>query len=212
NEGCMRPLLIILPDGTFMSPAAGAAVVAGNTEVSQAICNALLGALGASAASQGTMNNLLLGDAAYQYYETICGGAGAGPGFDGASAVHTHMTNTRITDPEVMELRYPVRVESFGIRRGSGGAGEHSGGDGVVRRIRSLRPTTVSIVASRRTVAPFGLAGGANGAVGRQHVERANGVREDLPGVAQVELQAGDTIVIETPGGGGWGKAGGSTT
>jgi 5-oxoprolinase (ATP-hydrolysing) len=191
-----------------MSPAPGAAVVAGNTEVSQAICNALLGALGAAAASQGTMNNLLLGDADYQYYETICGGAGAGPGFDGASAVHTHMTNTRITDPEVMELRYPLRVEAFGVRRGSGGAGQYPGGDGAVRKIRALRPATASIVASRRTVAPFGLAGGADGAAGRQHVERANGAREVILGVARVDLQAGDVIVIETPGGGGWGKKG----
>jgi 5-oxoprolinase (ATP-hydrolysing) len=212
NEGCMRPLLILLPDGTFMSPAPGAAVVAGNTEVSQAICNALLGALGASAASQGTMNNLLLGDSAYQYYETICGGAGAGPTFDGASAVHTHMTNTRITDPEVMELRYPLRVESFAIRRNSGGAGQHHGGDGAVRKIRALRPATASVVASRRTVAPFGLAGGSDGAVGRQHVERADGSRDDLAGVARVDLGAGDVIVVETPGGGGWGKAGGPTT
>ena len=212
NEGCMRPLLIILPEGTFLSPAPGAAVVAGNTEVSQALCNALLGALGASAASQGTMNNFLLGDADYQYYETICGGAGAGPTFDGASAVHTHMTNTRITDPEVMELRYPVRVEAFGVRRSSGGAGRHSGGDGAVRRIRALRPATASLVASSRTVAPFGLAGGSDGKVGRQHVERADGVTEDLAGVARVELGAGDVIVIETPGGGGWGKAGEPTT
>jgi 5-oxoprolinase (ATP-hydrolysing) len=200
--------MIALPDGTFMSPAPGAAVVAGNTEVSQAICNALLGALGASAASQGTMNNLLLGDAGYQYYETICGGAGAGPDFDGASVVHTHMTNTRITDPEVMELRYPLRVEAFGIRRDSGGVGRHRGGDGAVRKIRTLRPATASVVASRRTIAPFGLAGGSDGAAGRQHVERANGVREELPGVTKVDLQAGDIIVVETPGGGGWGKPG----
>ena len=201
-----------LPDGTFLSPAPGAAVVAGNTEVSQALCNALLGALGASAASQGTMNNLLIGDADYQYYETICGGAGAGPTFDGASAVHTHMTNTRITDPEVMELRYPVRVEAFGVRRGSGGAGQHFGGDGAVRRIRALRPATVSVVASSRIVSPFGLAGGSDGAVGRQRVERADGAVESLAGVARVELRPGDVIVIETPGGGGWGKAGEPTS
>jgi 5-oxoprolinase (ATP-hydrolysing) len=212
NEGCMRPLLIHLPEGTFLSPTPGAAVVAGNTEVSQAICNALLGAVGASAASQGTMNNLLLGDADYQYYETICGGAGAGPGFGGASAVHTHMTNTRITDPEVMELRYPMRLESFAIRRGSGGAGRHPGGDGAIRKIRVLRPATASIVASRRRVAPFGLAGGSDGAAGRQHVVRANGDCEELPGVAKVELAADDVIVIETPGGGGWGKTGREAT
>ena len=206
NEGCLKPLRIIVPEGTFLSPAPGSAVVAGNTEVSQAICNALFGALGACAASQGTMNNLLIGNTDYQYYETICGGAGAGPGFDGASAVHTHMTNTRITDPEIMELRMPVRVEAFAIRRGSGGDGEYLGGDGAIRKIRSLSSSSVSVVSSRRTVAPFGLAGGMNGAPGREWIERMNGNVEALPGVAQVELAAGDVIVIETPGGGGWGE------
>jgi len=207
NEGCLAPLEIVVPQGTFLSPAPGAAVVAGNTEVSQAVVNALFGALGASAASQGTMNNLLLGNDGFQYYETICGGAGAGPGFRGASAVHTHMTNTRITDPEELELRCPVRLEVFAIRRGSGGAGEFIGGDGVVRRIRANEPMTLSLVASRRTVAPFGLGGGDTGAPGEQWIDRADGGREAIAGVAQVELSTGDAITLETPGGGGYGPA-----
>jgi 5-oxoprolinase (ATP-hydrolysing) len=206
NEGCLKPLKIVIPPQSFLSPEAGRAVVAGNTEVSQATCCALLGALGACAASQGTMNNFLFGDARHQYYETICGGAGAGPGFDGASAVHTHMTNTRITDPEVLELRYPVRLEAFAIRHGSGGRGAHRGGDGAVRRIRALERMTASLVSSRRNVAPFGLDGGGDGAPGRQWVDRADGVRETLPGVAKIELEPGDAVTIETPGGGGCGK------
>ena len=205
NEGCLKPLEIVIPEGTFLSPRPGAAVVAGNTEVSQATCNALFGALGAIACSQATMNNFIFGDATRQYYETICGGTGAGPGFDGTSAIQTHMTNTRMTDPEVLELRYPVRLEEFSIRRGSGGAGRFRGGDGVVRRIRFLEPVTAVIVASRREVAPFGLAGGADGAPGRQWVERADGTREVLSGRACTELHPGDCFVIETPGGGGYG-------
>jgi len=208
NDGCMRPLKIIAPTGSFLAPEPGGAVVAGNTEVSQAICNALFGALGACAASQGTMNNLLIGNDRFQYYETICGGSGAGPDFDGAAGVHTHMTNTRITDPEVLELRFPLRLEKFAIRRGSGGAGEHAGGDGAVRRIRVLDAATVSLVSSRRAVAPFGLDGGGRGAVGRQWVEKADGRRERLDGAAQVQLDAGDAVSVETPGGGGFGRAG----
>jgi 5-oxoprolinase (ATP-hydrolysing) len=207
NDGCLKPIRIVLPPGTFLSPAPGAAVVAGNTEVSQAACNALFGALGTLACSQATMNNVLFGDATRQYYETICGGMGAGPGHPGASAVQTHMTNTRMTDPEVLELRYPVRLEAFGIRRGSGGAGAQRGGDGSVRRIRFLEPMTVVTVASRRTVAPFGLAGGQPGAVGRQWVEHADGTHEDLSGSSRADLQPGDLYVIETPGGGGYGSA-----
>jgi 5-oxoprolinase (ATP-hydrolysing) len=206
NEGCLKPLKIIIPPGSFLAPPPGAAVVAGNTEVSQAVTVALLAALGACASAQATMNNFLFGDSARQYYETICGGAGAGPGFGGASAVHTHMTNTRITDPEILELRYPVRVEEFSIRRGSGGVGAFAGGDGVVRKIRFLEPMTATIVASRRTIAPFGLAGGAAGAVGRQYVERANGDVEILGGSAQAALRIGDAFIIETPGGGGYGE------
>ncbi|MDE8349807.1 MAG: hydantoinase B/oxoprolinase family protein [Acidocella sp.] len=205
NEGCLKPLKIILPAHCFLSPLLGAAVVAGNTEVSQAVTVALLGALGACAASQATMNNFLFGDATRQYYETICGGAGAGPGFNGTSAVHTHMTNTRMTDPEIMELRYPVRVEEFSIRRDSGGGGKYYGGDGAVRKLRFLEPMVATIVSSRRRQGPFGLQGGQAGAVGRQYVERHDGVIETLAGCAQVELAAGDVFVIETPGGGGYG-------
>ena len=208
NDGCLKPIRLIVPDGSFLAPHLGAAVVAGNTEVSQATCNALFGALGAIACSQATMNNFLFGDATRQYYETICGGTGAGPGFDGTSAVQTHMTNTRMTDPEVLELRYPVRLESFAIRRRSGGAGRWRGGDGSVRRLRFLEPMTAVIVASRRNVAPFGLAGGEEGAAGRQWVERADGRHEILTGTDSAELAAGDVFVIETPGGGGYGQPG----
>jgi 5-oxoprolinase (ATP-hydrolysing) len=206
NDGCLVPIEIVIPPGTFLSPQPGCAVVAGNTEVSQATCNALFGALGALACSQATMNNFLFGDATRQYYETICGGVGAGDGFDGCSAVQTHMTNTRMTDPEVLELRYPVVLEEFSIRRGSGGAGRWRGGDGARRRIRFLEPMTAVIVASRRNVAPFGLAGGGDGAAGRQWVERADGSRETLSGTARAELLAGDVFVIETPGAGGFGS------
>jgi 5-oxoprolinase (ATP-hydrolysing) len=171
------------------------------------VANALLGALGAAAASQGTMNNFLFGNARQQYYETICGGAGAGPGFAGASAVHTHMTNTRITDPEILEMRHPVRLEEFALRRASGGAGRWPGGDGVVRRVRALEMLTVSLLASSRLVPPFGLEGGRDGAPGRQWITRADGSREDIPGVVEVALAAGDAITIETPGGGGFGSA-----
>lgn len=206
NEGCLEPIDLIIPEGSFLAPAPGAAVVAGNTEVSQAVCNALFGALGAVACSQATMNNFLFGDAQRQYYETICGGAGAGPGFAGASAVHTHMTNTRMTDPEVLELNYPVTVEEFSIRRGSGGAGAMCGGDGAVRRLRFHAPMTAVIVASRRVVPPFGLDGGADGAVGLQWIERADGTRETLSGRAEASIAPGDIFGIATPGGGGYGR------
>jgi 5-oxoprolinase (ATP-hydrolysing) len=208
NDGCLKPIKLIIPPGTFLSPEPGAAVVAGNTEVSQATCNALFGALGAIACSQATMNNFIFGDAHRQYYETICGGTGAGPGFDGTSGIHSHMTNTRMTDPEVLELRYPVRLEHFGIRRGSGGDGKWRGGDGAVRRIRFLEAMTAVIVASRRNVAPFGLEGGEDGAAGRQWVERASGTHEVLTGTDSAELAPGDAFVIETPGGGGYGALG----
>lgn len=206
NDGCLVPLTIVLPEGTFLSPRPGAAVVAGNTEVSQAVCNALLAALDACASAQATMNNLLFGDDTYQYYETVCGGVGAGPGFDGASAVQTHMTNTRMTDPEILELRYPVRLEEFSIRRGSGGGGQWRGGDGARRRIRFLRPMQAIIVASRREVPPHGLHGGADGAPGRQWVERADGSIQPLGGRDSAELVAGEVLGLETPGGGGWGR------
>ena len=205
NDGCLKPIRIVLPPGTFLSPEPGAAVVAGNTEVSQAACNALFGALGTLACSQATMNNVLFGDATRQYYETICGGMGASPDQPGASAVQTHMTNTRMTDPEILELRYPVRLETFAIRRGSGGAGAQTGGDGSIRRIRFLEPMTTVVVASRRAVPPFGLGGGTDGAPGRQWVERADGSRQEMTGTDRAELRPGDAFVIETPGGGGYG-------
>ena len=208
NDGCLKPIEIVVPAGSFLAPAPGAAVVAGNTEISQAVCNALLGALGTLACSQATMNNVLFGDATRQYYETVCGGIGAGQGHDGAGPVQTHMTNTRMTDPEVLELRYPVRLEEFSVRRGSGGAGRWHGGDGALRRIRFLEPMTAVIVASRRRVAPFGLAGGADGAAGEQWVERADGSRTVLSGTDRAELAPGDVLAVATPGGGGYGEAG----
>ena len=205
NDGCLKPITLVIPPGTFLSPARGAAVVAGNTEVSQAVCNALFGALGRLACSQATMNNVLFGDATRQYYETICGGMGAGPEGDGASAIQTHMTNTRMTDPEVFELRYPVVLEAFGIRRHSGGAGKSRGGDGSVRRIRFLEPMTVVVVASRREVAPFGLEGGDDGATGQQYVQRIDGSVQSMGGRSREDVGPGDVFVIETPGGGGFG-------
>jgi 5-oxoprolinase (ATP-hydrolysing) len=209
NDGCLKPIRLVIPPGTFLSPRPGAAVVAGNTETSQAVVNALLGAVGALACSQATMNNFIFGDATRQYYETICGGAGAGPGFDGTSAVHTHMTNTRMTDPEVLELRYPVRLETFAVRHGSGGAGRWRGGDGAVRRMRFLEPMTAVVVSSRRNIAPFGLAGGADGSLGRQWVERKDASRHVMTGTDRTELTPGDVFVIETPGGGGYGPPSG---
>jgi 5-oxoprolinase (ATP-hydrolysing) len=206
NAGCLRPLDILIPEGSLLNPRPPAAVVAGNVETSQHIVDALYGALGVLAASQGTMNNFTFGDARHQYYETICGGAGAGADFDGADAVHTHMTNSRITDPEVLEWRFPVLLETFAIRRSSGGAGRHRGGDGVVRRIRFLEPMAAGILSSRRVQAPFGLRGGAAGLPGRNTVIRADGTMEELGSRAEVRMAAGDVFVIETPGGGGYGK------
>jgi 5-oxoprolinase (ATP-hydrolysing) len=211
NAGCLEPIGIVIPPGSMLSPVWPAALAAGNVEPSQAVTAALLGALGAAAASQGTMNNLTFGDDRYQYYETLCGGAGAGPDWDGCSAVHTHMTNSRLTDPEVLEWRYPVRVEEFRVRTGSGGAGAHRGGDGAVRRLRFLEPLTAAIVSSSRRVAPYGLAGGLPGACGRNTVERADGTLEELPGVAQTTMGPGDVLVVETPGGGGYGAPPGSS-
>jgi len=205
NEGCLRPLTIRVPQGSMLNPVAPAAVVAGNVETSQCIVDALLGALGALAASQGTMNNLTFGDAGHQYYETIAGGSGAGPGFDGASGVQTHMTNSRLTDPEVLESRHPVLLREFRYRRGSGGAGRHRGGDGLVRRIGFRAPMTVAILSNHRRVAPFGLASGAPGMPGVNRLHRADGTTAVLPACAAVQVAAGDEIVIETPGGGGFG-------
>jgi 5-oxoprolinase (ATP-hydrolysing) len=206
NAGCLTPLTIRLPEHSLLNPTFPSAVVAGNVETSQCITDALLGALDACAASQGTMNNFTFGDARYQYYETICGGAGAGPTFAGASAVHTHMTNSRLTDPEVLEWRFPVRVRRFQIRAGTGGSGRHRGGDGVIREIEFLAPMRAAILSNRRRVPPFGLAGGSAGACGRNAIVRADGRVEELPGTAEAELRAGDTFVIETPGGGGYGR------
>jgi 5-oxoprolinase (ATP-hydrolysing) len=177
-------------------------------ETSQAVTDALYGALGVMAASQGTMNNFTFGNARYQYYETISGGAGAGSDFDGASVVQTHMTNSRLTDPEVLEWRFPVRLDEFRIRRGSGGQGRHCGGDGAVRRVRFLEAMTAVMLANHRRVAPFGVAGGAPGALGRNWVERLDGSREDFGATFAVDMQQGDVFVIETPGGGGFGAIG----
>ena len=206
NEGCMKPLRIVAPEGSMLHPCFPAAVAAGNVETSQCVTDVLFAALGALAASQGTMNNFTFGDLRYQYYETLCGGAGAGPGFEGASAVHTHMTNSRLTDPEVLETRFPVVLEEFEIRHGSGGPGKWRGGDGVVRRIRFLAPMEASILSTRRRVAPFGLAGGGPGKTGRNWISRADGTTIELSGTATVSVRPGDVFVIETPGGGGYGK------
>ncbi len=210
NAGCLKPLDIVIPEGSMLAPRYPAAVVAGNVETSQAITDTLYGALGVLAASQGTMNNFTFGNATYQYYETISGGAGAGPDFDGASVVQTHMTNSRLTDPEVLEWRFPVRLESYAIRRGSGGAGRHRGGDGSVRRVRFLEPMTAVMLANHRRIAPFGVAGGLPGAVGRNWVERAGypdtGAREEFGATFAVAMNAGDVFVVETPGGGGFGR------
>ena len=206
NAGCMRPLEIIIPDNSLLSPTYPAAVVAGNVETSQYIVDALYGALGIMAASQGTMNNFTFGNNRYQYYETSCGGAGAGNGFDGCDAVHTHMTNSRITDPEVLELRYPVLLQEFSIRQGSGGSGRHRGGNGVIRRLKFLEAMTVGILSSHRRLPPFGIHGGKAGKLGVNTVTTRQGRVEILPGCAEVDMQAGDTIQIETPGGGGFGQ------
>jgi 5-oxoprolinase (ATP-hydrolysing) len=205
NAGCLRPIQIVVPKGSMLSPAYPAAVVAGNVETSQVVTDCLFGALGVLAASQGTMNNLTFGDGTHQYYETICGGAGAGPDFAGCDAVQTHMTNSRLTDPEVLEWRFPVRLEAFHVRDGSGGKGRFSGGNGVVRRLRFLAPMTAVMLANRRKVAPFGLEGGADGAVGRNWIERKDGSREEFGARGTVAMNAGDVLVIETPGGGGFG-------
>ncbi len=208
NDGCLRPLRIVIPAGSMLAPEYPAAVVAGNVETSQAITGALLGALGVQAEGSGTMNNVTFGNERYQYYETIGSGSGAGDGFDGASVVQTHMTNSRLTDPEVLELRLPVLLREFAIRRGSGGSGEWHGGDGAIRRIEFTEPMTVSTLSGHRAVPPYGMAGGSPGQLGRNRVERADGSRVELPGCACVQVRPGDVLVIETPGGGGYGRPG----
>jgi len=205
NEGCLKPINIVIPKGCMLAPEYPAAVVAGNTETSQVVTDALFGALGIVAASQGTMNNVLFGNDDYQYYETVCGGAGAGPDFDGTSAVHTHMTNTRLTDPEVLEWRYPVLLDSFGIRRGSGGRGAHNGGDGTERRIRFLETMDLVILSNRRIVPPYGVAGGEPGQCGRNWVERADGTVTALTGREGTTVGPEDVFVLQTPTGGGYG-------
>jgi 5-oxoprolinase (ATP-hydrolysing) len=206
NAGCLKPLHVIVPEGCMLNPRPPAAVVAGNVETSMCVTNALYGALGLMAASQCTMNNFTFGNAAHQYYETISGGSGAGLGFDGTSVVQTHMTNSRLTDPEVLEHRFPVRLDGYEIRAGSGGAGQWRGGDGGVRRVRFLEPMTASILSNGRRVPAFGGAGGAPGALGINRIERADGTHETLGHIGSAPMQPGDVFVIETPGGGGWGE------
>ena len=206
NAGCLKPLEVRIPEGSMLNPRSPAATVAGNVETSQCITDALYGALGVMAASYGTMNNFTFGNATYQYYETISGGTGAGPGFDGTDTVQAHMTNSRLTDPEVLEWRYPVRVDAHSIRAGSGGRGEWHGGNGATRRIRFLEPMTAAILAGHRRVPPYGMAGGGPGECGRNWVERADGTRTDLGFADETQVGAGDVFVIETPGGGGFGK------
>jgi 5-oxoprolinase (ATP-hydrolysing) len=206
NDGCLRPVTLIVPEGSLLNPRPGAAVVAGNVETSQVVTDALFAATRRLAPSQGTMNNFTFGNAAHQYYETICGGSGAGPDHDGTSAVQTHMTNSRLTDPEILETRLPVRLEEFAIRRGSGGTGRHCGGDGVIRRITFLEPMRANILANRRRIAPRGLCGGADALAGRNWIERADGTQEELGATGSAEMQPGDRFVILTPGGGGYGE------
>ena len=209
NAGCLKPLKVIIPEGCMLAPKYPAAVVAGNVETSQAVTNALIGALGIMAAGQGTMNNFTFGNnAGYQNYETICGGAGAGPDYDGTNAIHTHMTNTLATDPEILEWRIPVILQSFTIRHGSGGRGRHRGGDGIIRRVLFREAMTAAIVSLSRRVAPFGMAGGEPGECGHNYVERVDGAIEELTGTDSAEMSPGDVFVIETPGGGGYGKPG----
>jgi len=206
NDGCLRPITLIVPEGSMLNPKYPAAVVAGNVETSQVVTDALFAATGRLAPSQGTMNNFTFGNARHQYYETIAGGSGAGPDHDGTSAVQTHMTNSRLTDPEILETRLPVRLDAFAIRRGSGGEGAHHGGDGIVRRVTFLEPMRANILANRRRVLPRGIAGGADAQAGRNWVERTDGSVEMLSATAYAEMQPGDRFVIETPGGGGFGR------
>ena len=208
NSGCLKPVELIIPEGSMLRPTYPAAVVAGNVETSQNITDALFGVLGKLAACQGSMNNFTFGNDAHQYYETICSGTPAGPGFHGTAAVHAHMTNSRLTDPEVLEWRFPVLLQSFAIRPGSGGAGQWHGGDGTLRRIEFLEPMTASILSCRRRVAPWGMAGGSAGQCGRNWVERAgSGAVEELGGADSTEMGVGDVFVIQTPTAGGFGPA-----
>jgi 5-oxoprolinase (ATP-hydrolysing) len=206
NAGCLRPIRVILPENSMLSPRYPAAVVAGNVEVSQAVTNCLFGALGAIAAAQGTMNNLTFGNARYQYYETICSGSAAGPGFDGAPGVHVHMTNSRLTDPEILESRFPVLLEDFHIRKGSGGKGRWNSGDGTSRTLRFLEPMECAILSGHRKVRPFGLEGGEAGELGRTFVTRLDGQIDELIGADQTFVNAGEKVTVITPTGGGFGN------
>ena len=205
NDGCLRPLNIVVPSHSMLAPEYPAAVVAGNVETSQAVTGALYAALGIQAEGSGTMNNVTFGNDRHQYYETIASGSGAGDGFDGTSVVQTHMTNSRLTDPEVLEWRFPVRLEEFAIRAGSGGPGRWRGGDGAVRRLRFLEPMTVSTLSGHRRVPPYGMAGGQPGALGSNRVERVEGDVIAMAGCDLVDVEPGDVLVVETPGGGGYG-------
>jgi 5-oxoprolinase (ATP-hydrolysing) len=205
NEGCLEPLEVIIPPGSLLDPSPPAAVAAGNVETSQCIVDALYGALGVLAASQGTMNNLTFGDARLQYYETIAGGAGAGPDFDGCSAVQTHMTNSRLTDPEILEAKFPVLVREFSVRRGSGGRGRYRGGDGTVRKLEFRAPMSGALLANHRRIAPFGANGGEAATPGAASILRTSGTVETLGATASFDVQPGDLLTIESPGGGGFG-------
>ena len=212
NAGCLRPIRIVVPEGSMLKPQYPAAVVAGNVETSQHVTNALFGALGALAASQGTMNNLTFGNATYQYYETLCSGSPAGvfndgTGFAGTDAVHVHMTNSRLTDPEILETRYPVLLEDFHIRENSGGRGKFTAGNGTKRTIRFLEKMDCAILSSHRTIRPHGLAGGEAGAMGKTTVRRLDGTLEELGGCAQTVIEAGEAVTVITPTAGGYGKA-----
>jgi 5-oxoprolinase (ATP-hydrolysing) len=207
NEGCMKPLELIIPKGSMINPEYPAAVISGNTEVSQAIADTLYGALGVIAGSQATMNNFVYGNETYQNYETICGGTGAGKGFDGASAVHSHMTNTRMTDPEILENRFPVRLHEFSIRSGSGGVGAFRGGEGILRRMEFLTSMTATVLSSHRKTCAFGVDGGGEGKPGENSVVRKSGDTVHLSSNDRFEMEAGDVFVMKTPGGGGFGTA-----
>lgn len=207
NAGCLKPVDLIVPEGSMLNPVYPAAVVAGNVETSQHVTDTLYAALGVMSGAQGTMNNFTWGNDTHQYYETICGGSGAGPGFDGTSGVHTHMTNSRLTDPEVLEWRFPVMLESFEVRQGSGGNGEFKGGNGTTRRVRFLEDMTASILSNHRRVPNQAVAGGEPGKLGRNAIERVDGTVEELKGTDGAQMHPGDVFIIETPGGGGYGKA-----
>jgi 5-oxoprolinase (ATP-hydrolysing) len=206
NAGCLKPVKLIIPEGSMLNPVYPAAVVAGNVETSQHVTDTLYAALGVMSGAQGTMNNFTWGNDTHQYYETICGGTGAGPDYNGTSAVHSHMTNSRLTDPEVLEWRFPVMLESFGVREGSGGKGKFTGGNGTVRRVRFLEEMTASILSNHRRVPVQAVAGGEPGQLGRNAVERVNGTIEELKGTDGAQMKPGDVFIIETPGGGGYGK------